>query len=331
MEDMSLFDRFHAAFEDAPPRGAFERLQSALIGHSAARNHRQPAFHMTWSRASLRLTAAFAALVILIALAAAYLAAQHLPVGAVPAASVAAYQEMIDQNHSALINAASGYCDSVASPTCARDLQALMSADRQFQHALAGARTPQPFVLIDAQLRRHLKGLDVQFTQALAAVNAQNQAQFDEATGDTAYYHEYWIDLVTGAIVNAAPTTSSHYIALTGAVGDILGGCIACGALIGLAPNACFDEQAALCFSYLRDAASNVTEEQAALVQGLAPSSFVGAGLNVQRDLAVADTAIGQMFDARTAGDQSAFNSARATFQSAMSVAQTDISDISSS
>ena len=329
MEDMSLFDRFHAAFEEAPPRGAFERLQSDLTKHSAARRAR-PAFHMRWSRMSLRLTAAVAVVVIAIALVAAYIAAQRPTVGGMPAgSSLADYQTMISRDAGLLNNSGGDNCNSIDNSKCPDELRSVISVVRHWQADLSSVRTPQQFAVIDGQLRTHLIALDTLLSRGLAAAISHNQVQFDAALGDASNYSFNWIDLVAPAIEHAASASSSNYIALTGAIGEVLSGCVGCHELTALTPTGCFGDQAALCGSYLVESGAQITEEQAALVQSLAPSSFATKASNLQSDLDAADTAIIEMYDAHTSGDQRAFNSARAAFSNALSVVQTDISAFS--
>jgi hypothetical protein len=84
MDERTLFDQFHEALEMEPRPGAYERMRFAMTNHPVAPKT-WPAFQIRWSTMRLRITAAVAAGLIVIALIGVYLATRQGPVGSVPA------------------------------------------------------------------------------------------------------------------------------------------------------------------------------------------------------------------------------------------------------
>src|SRR5205085_2542320 len=197
-----------------PPRGAFERLRSDLIKHSAARPARR-AFRMRWSRMSLRLTAAVAVVVIAIVLVAAYIAGQRPSVTSVPAssgASVAAYQAMIRTNHDAWVTTPFN-CHTVTDSSCAADVAANRAVIVKWRNDLGSFRTPNQFGVIDAQIRKHLDALLPKFDVAADAVSNHNQALLDEALS-YGNLETTWLDHAAQGISRSHQATSSQYTSL---------------------------------------------------------------------------------------------------------------------
>jgi len=321
MEDMNLFDRFHAAFDEAPPRGAFERLQSDLMKHSAARRAR-PAFHMRWSRMSLRLTAAIAVVVIAIALVAAYIAAQRPSVGSVPASdSVAAYQSLVQANYDAWRSTAFN-CHTVTDSSCATDLAGNQAVLFQWRTELDSFRTPKQFAVIDAQLRKHLDTMFQKLGVAATAVNSHNQSQFDNAM----FYGRIdvtWLDHAAQAIGSSHVATSSQYIALVQAERATLIGCSSCQQDITLGDCATIGDP--ICPHDVTTDSDFFGTMQADFVKTVAPAEFSDQNSTLQIDLAQADTALMAAGNALLQNDSASLKSARAAYLDAMTVVSADL------
>ena len=104
MDEQILFDRFHEALEMEPRPGAYERMRFAMTNRPIALKGR-PAFRMRWSKMGLRIAAGVTAAVIVIAVAAAFIAAHRGPVGSAPAGqdpNVKAYRDMIALDYNAM-------------------------------------------------------------------------------------------------------------------------------------------------------------------------------------------------------------------------------------
>ena len=321
MEDMNLFDRFHAAFDEAPPRGAFERLQSDLTKHSAARRAR-PALHMRWSRLSLRLTAAVAVVVIAIALVAAYIAAQRPSVGSAPASdSVAAYQSMVQANDDAWRSAPFN-CRTVTDSSCATDLAGNQAVLFQWRNELDSFRTPSQFAVIDAQLRKHLDAMFKKLGVAATAVNNRDQSQFDNAM----YYGRIdvtWLDHAAQAIASSHVATSTQYIALVQAERATLMGCSSCqqDAMLG----DCATIGDPLCPHDVTTASDFLATMQADFVKTVAPAEFRDQNSTLQIDLAQADNALMAAGNALLQSDSASLKSARAAYLDAMTAVAADL------
>ena len=338
MEDTSLFDQFHAAFHDTPPRGAFERLQSDLVRHSADRSRRTRAISLRWSRLSIRVAAAVAVVVIVIALVAGYLAVQRSSIGGLPAgggSSLADYQAMVGRNHDAFGNNSGGFfgrvadCNTVSNPKCPDELTALLTATHKWQSDLDEVSAPDRFAVIDHQMRAHLTAFSREVNQALSATASRDEASLDNALGDAYFHHMIWLDVVGRAIEVASPITDANYVALAGTESDIL------DRVFGKGQDNftldCFGEQAALCLSWLNGWAVGMAEAQAEVTQNIPSSALAVYDSNLQSDLAVADQAIIDMYNAEMKGDAVAFNTARDTFVSAVTTSLGDLTAITGS
>ncbi len=322
MEDMNLFDRFHAAFDEAPPRGAFERLQSDLTKHSAARRAR-PAFHMRWSRMSLRLTAAVAVVVIAIALIAAYIAAQRPTVGGVPAGyPVAAYQSMVQANYSAW-GTTPFNCHTVTDSSCATDLASNQAVLLKWRNELDSFRTPNQFAVIDAQMRKHLDAMFQKLGISATAVNSNNQNLFDNAL----FYGRLdvtWLDHAVHGIVGSHVATSSQYVALVQAQrANLVNGCSSCQQDATLADCATVGDP--LCPHDVTTDSDFLGVMQAEFVKTAAPAEFSDQGSTLQTDLAQADNALMAAGNALLQNDSVALKSARAAYLDAMTTVSADL------
>jgi hypothetical protein len=323
MED-NLFDRFHAAFEEAPPRGAFERLQSDLTKHSAARRVR-PAFHMRWSRTSLRLTAAVAVVMIAIALVAAYIAAQRPTTGGLPAGSsgdVAAYQSMVLANYNAWVDTPFN-CNTVTYSSCATNMASNRAVLLKWRGELDSFRTPNQFAVIDAQMRKHLDAMLQKFGVAAAAVNSHDQSQFDNAV----FYGAIdvtWLHHAAQGIASSQVATSSQYTALVQAERELLmSDCSNCQQDGALADCATFGDP--LCPHDVTTASDFLGSMQADFVETAAPAEFSDQNSTLQIDLAQADNALMAAGNALLRNDSAALRSARAAYLDAMIAVSDDL------
>ena len=322
MEDMNLFDRFQAAFEEAPPGGAFERLQTDLMKHSAARGAR-PAFHMRWSRMSLRLTAAVAVVLVAIALVAAYIAAQRPSVGSVPAGySVAAYQSMVQTNYGAWLSAPFN-CHTVADSSCATDLAGNQAVLLKWRSELDSFRTPNQFAVIDAQMRKHLDAMLQKFGVEATAVNSHNQNLFDSAL----FYGRIdvtWLEHAAQGIASSYVANSSQYVALVQAErANLMSGCSSCQSDATLADCATIGDP--LCPHDVTTDSDFLGTMQADFVKTAAPAEFRDRSSTLQIDLARADNALMAAGNALLQNDSVELKAARASYLDAMTAVSADL------
>ena len=320
MEDMTLFDRFHAAFEESPPRGAFERLQRELIDHSPARRRARPAFQMRIGRMGLRLAAAAAAVVIAIALVAAYLAAQHPTTGGIPAGSggdVAAYQQLITADNDAWHNQPFR-CVQVTDATCAHDLAANGAILAKWRSDLGSIQTPSQFAVIDAQIKRHLDSLIRVGGVMGTAVNTRNQALFD-AGNSYAAAATGWLQAVSTAISATRVVTASQYTNLLDTEYATQFGSQSTPF------TTCASLEDALCGNDLAAATQGIGQMQADVVRFEAPDALAARDLNLQKDLAQADDALMQMGEALVNNDAAALRLSSGAFNDALVAISSDL------
>ena len=331
MEDMNLFDRFHAAFEQAPPRGAFERLQNDLLKHSAARRAR-PAFHVRWSKMTLRLTAAVAVVVIAIALVAAYIAAQRPSTGYVPAASDSSYRSVNNADHDAMINTYS-YTDCLkfTDPTCAPRIDTIKAAAQKWLADLQATPAPPRFAVIDRLLRLHLNATITALSLASEAISANSDSAFNAALGLVGGHQAQWFERMTASIVYARTASASDYKQVVDAQRLSLESCALCLELGDGAFTDCADPKGSLCWMEVSSVSDQIAVMLGASVLMAAPSELSGHGSRLQSNLADADKALLDIEVALMSGSParaSELPSDRVTYQRALTGIQAEIAAI---
>ena len=325
MDDMNLFDRFHAAFDVAPPAGGFDRLRRELSRPSADRQGR-PAFHQRWNRMTIRLTAAFAAVILAISLVAAYLAGQHALIGYAPAGSgpsVAAYQSVVEADHAAWTNATAD-CQSLQAQACLPQLASDRALLVRWRADLDTTRTPNRFAVVGAQMKRHLDDLIQMFDTAISAAATGNQTLYDKvalyATLDST-----WLDHAAQGISRSHLGTASQYSALVQAeLGNFAGTCSNfCQQDAALGDCAAIDDP--LCAHDLITNASALGLIQADFVETVAPDEFRSQNTALQLDLAQADNALMAMNNALLKADAAALRTARGAYMDALVAVEADL------
>lgn len=317
MNDMNLFDRFHAAFDIAPPAGGFERLRRELTSHSAARR-RRPAFHLRWNM-GLRLVAAVAAVVIAIALLAGYLAGHSGLVGGVPAGSggsVASYQSLMKANNDAWHNAPFN-CVQVTDASCVHDMAVNRAVLVKWRSDLGSINTPAQFVVIDAQIKRHLDSLIRVADIVINAINTRNQAVFD-AGNQYATAVTGWLQQVTNGISATHPVTTSQYTGVLHTTYSYFFGSQTYATV-------CSSLQDALCQHDLNASMEGVGQMQADAAENQAPAAMAAKDLNLQKDLAQADDALMQMGEALVNNDSAALQHASTAYSDAIVAVSSDL------
>ena len=290
MEDMNLSDRFHAAFDVAPPAGGFDRLRRELSRPPADRRSR-PAFHMR-NKMTLRLTAAVAAVVIAIALVAAYLVAQRPTTSSVPAASTAAYRNMIYADHDALINTySSTACIKYTDPTCAPAIAGIRIAMQKWLSDLQAFSTPRQFSVTDRQLRLHLNATISALNLASTAITAGNESAFTALLDDFGGGHQApWLDRMAGAIFHSQAAAPTLYTQVVTAQSLNLESCALCQEFDHQAFSDCASSVPDQCGREIGAIADEFGVVLGALVITAAPGEFSSKDAQLQMDVASADT-----------------------------------------
>ena len=293
MDDMTLFDRFHAAFDVAPPAGGFERLRRELSSYRPARRGR-PAFDMRHNKMTLRLAAVAAVAVIAIALVAAYVAGLHNLTSGIPAGSggsPAAYQAIVAADSDAFMKAPFS-CPTVSGPSCSSDVAANRTALQKWLDDLKGFSTPPRFAVVDAQMRIHLNDLIQKMDDSEAALTARDQTKFDSAL----HYIQGeidWLDLVGNGIVGSRSATATEYTDLLKTENDIL-----FGASSGPDAMSCASVDDALCTTQVSSSMHGVGLIFGDLARNIPPSSLADKASTLGQDLAQVDDAYLTMYNA---------------------------------
>ena len=330
MDDMNLLDRFHAAFDVAPPAGGFERLRRELSRPSADRSGR-PAFHVRHNKMTLRLTAAVAAVVVAIALVAAYLAAQRPTTSYVPA-SDKVYRSVIQADHDALLNSYS-YTDCLkfTDPTCAPRIATVQAAVQKWAADLEATPAPPRFGAIDRELRLHLNATYAALTAASEEITAGNQRAFNTTLDALSGHQAPWFDRMANAILYSQTGSTADYKAMVDYQRLSLSSCSLCQEMGGGALSDCTDPLNSFCSSEVSAVGDQIAVLLSAAVQIAAPSELNAQGSRLLSDLADADKAILDMEIALWTGSPagaSALPSDQTSYHRILSAIDADITTI---
>ena len=291
MDDMTLSDRFHAAFDVAPPAGGFERLRRELSSYRPDRRGR-PAFHMRWNKMTLRLTAAAAVVIVAVALITAYFAAQRPGTSYVPAASDKTYRSINESDHQALIETYNSTdCLNFTDPSCAAAIATTQGAAERWLADLQANPAPDHFQVIDHQLRMHLTATIADLTIASAAITSGSKDVFN-AVLDYASGHEApWFDRMAGAIVYSKTVSGVDFKQVMAAQKLSLESCSLCGEL-GTSTFTDCNTPTNVCPMEVSAVSDQIAVVLESAVQFAAPSEFSTQASRLELDLANADTAL---------------------------------------
>ena len=326
MDDMTLFNRFHAAFDVAPPAGGFERLRRELSSYRPDRTGR-PAFRMRSSKMGLRLAAVVAVAVIAIAIVGAYLAGHKALLGYEAAGSsqnVAAYQSLVKADHDTFWNQPI-HCQPITDPRCKSDGAANMTEVLKWQSDLRSFETPPQFAIIDAQMRLHLQNLTVYMTAGQAALNAGDEATLAHASSFGGN-DLTWLDRITNAITTTRVATAAQYTSLLKTEYELGFSCSppSCDLTAQFA-QFCPAMDSPLCTHDIANAFQGIGLVQQDVVMNRAPNELSVRDATLQHDLAQADDALLQMEMAQYRIDAKSLMSARAAFLGATVAISTDL------
>lgn len=282
---------------------------------------------------TLRLTAAVAAVVIAIALVAAFLAAQRPTTSNVPAASTTAYRNMIYADHDALINTySSSACVKFTDATCAEAIGGIKDAATKWAADVRAFQTPPQFAVVDRQLRQHLDAMITVLGIATEAIAANSPSAFSAAVYDFGQDHEApWFDRMAGAIVHSQAATLTQYRDVVSAQKGNLDSCGLCLELGGSSFTDCADPTSHFCWSDVSVVSNEIALVFGASVITAAPSVFGSRDAQLQSDLANADTAILDLEIALISGSPAGTNDLPSEFgkyRRALSAIQSDIAAI---
>ena len=280
---------------------------------------------------TFRLTAAVAAVVIVIALVAAYLAGHQSPTANVPATGdpiAKAYKTMMRTDHAVFGASLSTNCSTVGQTGCAAALERIVPPLQKWISDIdAFKTTPQQFVVIGAQVRQHAVAALSAVNLAIAAVGAKDNPGLHSAinAGGT---NATWLARATSAITETQQVKNSDYIALVKVDSATLNVCDGCQALAGSALTACTGAQADVCMSDLIPADDTIGQMEADVILQAAPSALTAKDQRLQTDLAAADSALLAMLNALLAKDVATFNAARAAYRQALAAINVDVTAI---
>lgn len=324
MDERTLFDLFHDALDIEPRPGSYERMRIALTTYAVPLT-RRPAFRMRWKKMGFRAAAALTAVVIAIALMAAFLAGRHgpLPVGTEPAGQdqrVMAYRAMMHSDYRDMANSTSSHCYSIDDAACEAAIKGMIATLQQWVDHMDSFQTPSQYAALDQQVRRHLKGVIVELNAAVAFQKANDEEGFKLAM-HAARYERTWADLVALAINgDYGMLANSSEEAFTNTK-QALVACIAASAGPGSGTcsklarqQSCLGANADLCQAYVQDAETQLQSWLVALMQNPPPAAQATKTSKLLTYLAQADTALLAITDAMLKGDAAKVDAAQQSF-----------------
>ena len=330
MEERTLFDRIHQALDVEPRPGAYERLRIALA-NSQAKPQPRPVFSMRWPQMGLRVAAFMTVVVLAIAAAAVFLAAQRVADRSTPADSahaIAAYKLMLSDDYSKIpAGSVESTCFGDQFAACEADVSLRIPVANQIQNDLNRFQPPERFAIAVAQMRRH-NALQIRRLDAvLAASQAQDAVGMDRAVAAVVSGRP-WMDTMFNSILSSQQGTVAVYVESVRNEKRDLDKCVECQDRAGLNQTGCVGSQAPSCQPLLESTAATVASFQNAVVRVAAPSSLATKDNRLQLDLATADTALLTMGEALSAGDQAGFNAGRVSLKQAMAAINVDAANI---
>jgi hypothetical protein len=243
--------------------------------------------------------------------------------------SIPAYITMVNRGYARqdqARNATAGYCLTLDS-VCPAPRRPLLTALQRWLGDLSRIAPPARFVVIDAQLRRHLVANISDLNAMVAAHQARDQNGFDRAYA-AALNQRYWIDAVVLSIDISRPATAAAYIDSVRSMKQTLDACVPCPFLGSTSQVDCPSVGTSNCQNDVTAATSMIAALEAGLVRTGPPDSLSAQATQLQEDMAQADTALLAMAKAELTNDQTGFNSARLSLQQAWPAIDADIAAI---
>lgn len=335
MDEQGLFERFHQALDVEPRPGAYERLRSEITSKPDALR-RQPAFRMRVPEMGVRMAALLAVVAVLImAMAAAFVATHHSPVGSVPAQpdpATRAYSALVQADYGRMTSATSpSSCVTILDPTCAASVAAANTAFQHWIDDLNGfGKTPAQFATIDGQLRRHLSQVIVDLNAVVAFQRANDGEGFALASSAAAY-ERAWVDPATFTIEGSYPKVSASYHDAVSLARLSLDACVKFApSPADLGCTKVFDTPSCLSFGalnceiYIQGAATELQTLLIGLLQNVPSSGLVAKDAQLRADLALADTDLLKLTVAVLDGNPELTVSGQQAFNAAIVAADND-------
>lgn len=284
-----------------------------------------------WPRVPMQLAAGVLVAVLALAAVATFFelrprSTQASPAGAL---SISSYQAMVGEDVNRMDAAGDpSSCTSLQS-VCPAPGHPLLNALYRWSDDLSGSKPPARFAVIDTQIRYHVKTAIDDLNALFAAYRAQDQAAFDN-TGNAFQRQLEWLDAVSRSVIYSRQETADAHIATIQAQEQSLAACSECRSLASTNQTECSlaAMQSATCEGDVAYAKSAIQDVEVAVVRYAAPDSMAAQDALLQRDLAVADSAVMRMAFAQLIGDQSGFAEGHLQFEQFWSAVNADIASI---
>jgi hypothetical protein len=335
--ERELRTEFRRALDDVVPpapglqtavaRALRERRAGTSVDHGSSKS--------LWSRLSLpraltQLAAGAPIVVLAVAIAAVVLSQHHGPKLNAPTteSSISAYLTMIERNYARQDQArnANSLTCSTLDIICPAPGRPVVTALQRWLDDLSRFAPPAQLVVIDAQLRRHLEANIFDLNAMVAAYQARDQNGLDRAW-NAGLSQRSWIDSVVLNMEDWRPTTTAAYTLSLLSLKQTLDACVSCPSLGSTSQLDCLSVQTSSCQTDVTMASSRIQALEGGLVQA-APASLSAQDIQLQQDVAQADTALLTMANAQLTNEQATFNSARLSFKQALAAIDVDIAAI---
>ena len=148
MDDRTLFNRFHEAFDIQPRPGSYDRMRIALTAPSVVLK-RRPGFRLRFTKMGFRVAAALAVAVLVIVALVAFLALHRSTTGYVPANNgqgiLKPYQMVTARGHFAQFMAQSNHCYYFTDTACPAATERFNAALQSWLDELSSTKAPPEF------------------------------------------------------------------------------------------------------------------------------------------------------------------------------------------
>jgi hypothetical protein len=332
MDDRTLFNRFHEAFDIQPRPGSYDRMRIALTAPPVVLK-RRPGIRLRFTKMGFRVAAALAVAVLVIVAVVAFLTLHRPTTGYVPANTgqdiLKPYQTLTARGYFAQFMAQTNHCYSFTDTACPAATERFNAALQSWLDELSSTKAPPEFTRVDAMLRAHLAQSVFDGNTTVAAQKAGNAPLFEAAAAAHLDVRPF-SDATSAAIAGARPTSAGDYRSNVTDQLDLFNSCTPCGPYAGRDQLDCAGPKIDNCVIDVVSVDAQIYNFETALVLKAAPSSLAAKDATLQTDLINADSAALVMIRAGLAGEISAFDSARASLQIAISAVKLDAAAVQS-
>jgi hypothetical protein len=241
--------------------------------------------------------------------------------------SLVPYKNMAEGDLNAVLTAQSAHCDTIDDTGCPAAAAKVAAPLQAWLDDLNRASTPPVFAYVDLQLRRHVALTIVDLNAMVAAVHAQNQTDLTTAL-NAAVGERDFIEMEVSAIYNSQQAKAADYRSTIALGKSVIEGCTECVPAAGVQFRCNGTQPLSKCTGQIESTRFRLEQFQAGLVSTRAPSSLTSVDAHLQRDLYIADVALGATEISLSASNATEFQFANSSYLQARAQVFQDIQEI---